>query len=696
MKETLLHRLSGRRLIIRTTAIVTVTIAALLWGMTFTNGLTFQRNYLEEERLVTGQQVELLAELIDARILAVEAEVDKAARGDLSDPATLSALRDREPLIVDVFIADPDSWKVVRALDESLVGTDLSQFSGFKDTFWKGAEYRTDSRVIELAPGRGFGVPSMRRLHAGDDRGNYLVAIIGSKALNEAYFSRIKIMRAGYPFLVDRDGRIAAHPDESLIGKDLSGETFIQQMITSPEDSGFLEYLWSKGEDGRKIHQKYLSFHRTDGVEWVAAMSIYADDLLAVANQTRKMSLTLGFITLVLIGFVLGFLLNKTLISRFVKINEIVAKASTGNLSERIPVSGNDEVTGMSRGLNSLFESIRDSITSIHRDVETLNRSSENLSASATETAASVAEIEGNVQGAQSRMDAQKDNLEETAAVVEQMARNIESLGQSIKRQAGAVSESSAAIEEMVSNFASVSRMTESGLAHAESLKSLSSDGKSSLLGMSEMVRKVSERSASLSEATVLISSIASQTNLLAMNAAIEAAHAGESGRGFAVVADEIRKLAEGAGAQAKFIKQNIHDVEALISTVDENAARTTGAFDRIESSVQEVFAVVSQINQAMAEQNQGSAQILSSLAAMRDVTASVEEGSVEMTGGNRRLLEVLTALRSVTTDVNALMAEITAGIREITVAMGEVSDLGVQNRDTAAAITSDIGKFTV
>lgn len=689
-------RISEKRLIFRTTAIVTITVAALLWILLYLQGIYFSRNFLEEQKLNTSQQADLLGEMLDARLLSVESVLASCVHDDLSSAEALSAIKDLDPLIADVVVVDPKTTLVVMASDPALIGLDTSAFSGFKEFFWKMSTSAIDSRVIELAPGRGLGIPVGRLIKDGPDRGKALFAMVGSNGLNELYFSRLKVMRQGYPFLIDKNGKIAAHPDPKMTGVDLSAEDFVQQMLNPAEDSGFIEYLWSKPGDPRKIYPKYISYKRMTSVEWVVGVSAYREDLLLVTEKTSKLSYALGLATLALIALVLGTLLNKTLISRFVKINSVVAKAASGNLVDRIPVSGKDEVTQVSRGLNSLFDSIRDSITGIYRDVDTLNGASETLSSNTTETAASVAQIETNIHGAQAQMDAQKDNLEETAAVVEQMARNIESLGKSIKSQGSAVSESSAAIEEMVSNFASVSRMTDSGMTHVEGLKKLSSDGKASLLGVSEMVHKVSERSASLSEATVLISNIASQTNLLAMNAAIEAAHAGESGRGFAVVADEIRKLAEGAGAQAKFIKQNIHDVEVLISSVNTSATETTGAFDRIESSVEEVFSVVSQINQAMAEQNQGSAQILTSLSAMREITVSVEQGSVEMTGGNQRLLEVLTALRSVTSDVNSLMAEITAGVREITIAMAQISELGVLNRDTAAAIRSDVEKFTV
>lgn len=688
--------LSGKRLIIKTTVITGFSVLVVFLILFWLQGKLIASGILEDQKLMTGQQAYVISEMFDGRIRESKTLLEFYAASPDTVVDYLDLIPDRDPLFANVSLMDPVSGTITRSSDPSLEGVFIGAIPAFANNFALGTLSFTDPYPVRLSENHGFGVPIGIRLTHDSGKREFLVGMIGSEQLSTVFFDTIKISRQGYPFIVDRTGTVVGHPSAALHGVNLGEYEFIQQMTNDTLRSGFVDYLWNKGSDERMIYKKYLAFHRMTALEWIIGVTIYEEDLLAVAKDITFTSYLLAFAALLIISIILSLFLNRVVISRFLTINTAVAEAANGNLTTRIEMRTKDEITEMANGLNTLFDSIRDAVSDISRDVSSLNESTESLASNTTETAASINQIQSSVQTTKDRMDDQKSSLNETAAVVEQMARNIESLGLSIKTQASAVTESSAAIEQMISNFASVSGLTKNTQGHVDELRQVSADGQKRLADVTGMIRRVSESSDHLNEATVLISNIASQTNLLAMNAAIEAAPAGDAGRGFAVVADEIRKLAESAAAQTRIIKGNIVEVKELIKQVDDSSSHTTGAFSRIERSVEEVYGLVSQINSAMVEQNAGGSQILEALSSMRDITVSVEQGSVEMTDGNSRLLDVLSSLQSITETVNNLMTEINSGINEITGAVQQISDLGTVNNETATNISKDVGRFSV
>jgi methyl-accepting chemotaxis protein len=221
-----------------------------------------------------------------------------------------------------------------------------------------------------------------------------------------------------------------------------------------------------------------------------------------------------------------------------------------------------------------------------------------------------------------------------------------------------------------------------------------SDDGKARIKEVSDRIVAVDRQSASLMEANAVISAIAAQTNLLAMNAAIEAAHAGDAGRGFSVVADEIRKLAESAASQSKQVKTNINAIRADIEKVVTDSQVAEAAFDNTLGMIRRIDNLESELKSAMAEQEEGSNQILEALTAINSVTSEVRVGSNEMTASSSAIKAEMTNLLGETQLIRQGMEEITIGTVEINKTLNEISDLGAKNKEYIDAVMGETGRF--
>jgi PAS domain S-box-containing protein len=213
----------------------------------------------------------------------------------------------------------------------------------------------------------------------------------------------------------------------------------------------------------------------------------------------------------------------------------------------------------------------------------------------------------------------------------------VEQLNGYIERQAAAVSQSSAAIEEMISNTRSVTDTLAKNAKNVEQLKEVSDVGRAGLNEVAGDIQEIARESESLLEINSVMQNIASQTNLLSMNAAIEAAHAGNVGKGFAVVADEIRKLAESSSNQSKTIGAVLKQIKASIDKITRSTGNVLDKFEAIDNGVKIVADQERMIFNAMNEQGRGSQQVLQGIAEVNEVTHQVKDASRQLLEGSRK-----------------------------------------------------------
>ncbi|MCR5188481.1 MAG: hypothetical protein K6C97_06055 [Treponema sp.] len=405
---------------------------------------------------------------------------------------------------------------------------------------------------------------------------------------------------------------------------------------------------------------------------------------------------TFPFVAIAIIMDVIDFFCN----INDVKVNMNSIRDLSNSLSNRnytkdnIPVTMRCELGDVVNDLNSFSASTREVLVGFRNSIETSNKNANNLASKMEEVSTSVSDITNGIQIVGDAVTSQAAGVEEAGASANHIMETIRNLNKSVEAQADSVNSSSAAVDEMVANIRSMTSILEKNSVAVNSLGQASDEGRNSVQSAVSISQEIIEQSASLMEASTIIQTIASQTNLLAMNAAIESAHAGEAGKGFAVVADEIRKLAEQSSNQGKKIGDNLKALSSSIQVISDRTKEVQEKFDAIYGLSQTVREQENVIMQAMQEQSEGNQQVLDAMRQINDTTLTVKDGSVEMMSGGEQIVREMKLLNDSTSEIRDRMMEMSGSVEQITTAMEQVVEESDKNQNDINTLGSIIGSF--
>jgi methyl-accepting chemotaxis protein len=430
---------------------------------------------------------------------------------------------------------------------------------------------------------------------------------------------------------------------------------------------------------------------------WSFMVGSTEDYILKDVNSLRNFVIILASIALVA-AVVIIYLVLGTTTAPIVKVSDTLKDISEGegDLTRSIAVTSNDEVGDLAKYFNKTLEKIKNLVLLIKKQAHVLADIGTALSSNMTETAAAINEITANIQSIKGRVISQSASVTETNATMEQVIVNINKLNEHVENQSRNVSQASSAIEQMVANISSVTSTLVNNATNVKTLQEASEVGKTGLQEVASDIQEISRESEGLLEINAVMENIASQTNLLSMNAAIEAAHAGEAGKGFAVVADEIRKLAESSSEQSKTIGTVLKKIAESIKKITSSTDNVLHRFEAIDSGVKTVSLQEENVRNAMEEQGQGSKQVLTSVGTMNELTQQVKSGSEEMLNGSQEVMKESQNLEKVTQEITGGMNEMASGAEQVNIAVNNVNEMTVKNREAIDSLIKEVSRFKV
>ena len=499
-----------------------------------------------------------------------------------------------------------------------------------------------------------------------------------------------------------RTGLTIADEDRSLVT--------VQNLPETASSGGSISYAaaYKTLMDGISGTAKYsadkkdyiMASARIPGTDWMAVNTVPSADFKdGIDSMSRNIMLSILLFAAASVGSVLFMIFTVTHALRPLSaVRSVIYKIVSGNgdLTQRIQVKADREIAAVVDGFNEFCDKLQKIVSEIKKTKEDLLCYGERLATMVQENSTFVSEMMQNIGSVDTETKNQNSMIGSTVGAVSGISNAVQQLRELLAMQNQGIENASSAVTEMIGNIGSVSHSIEK---MAEEFHVLQDDVHNGILRqreVNEQIQKIEQQSKMLNDANDVISSIASQTSLLAMNAAIEAAHAGEAGKGFAVVADEIRKLSENSSAQSKNIGDQLTTILNSISSVVEASDISDKMFTRVSEKISGTGDLVSQIKLSMDEQSEGSKQISEALGYMNDAAGKVKDASDDVDSAREEITGDVETLRTSSESVRASLDNMEKSVKVIEEGDDSLMNIATSISESIYCINSQIDRFKV
>ena len=528
-----------------------------------------------------------------------------------------------------------------------------------------------------------------------------ITGVINATVLGDSLsnlISDIIVGETGTAYLISPSGTILGNRRPEILYKSIYSE------IIGSETSEFAQFL----KQALSSHKSAVNVSDINGVRCISVASSmrYANwTLLLTAPVSEFMAenvanLIKTFIVIALsqliIAIAFGFFIARNIthpINHVIEALRNIAQGE-GDLTIELPTNTKDETSVLSSYFNQTILKLKNSIQKIGIDSREMESVGSDLESNMVSVSEFVTKITAGIDALKDRFVEQEESVSGTAAAIEHIIKTLRLLNDSIGKQAAMVAESSTSFDKMSHSIDTVGENVVETREAIRNLSAATNDGRETLAKANEVSQRISDASGDLIEAGAVIENIASQTNLLAMNAAIEAAHAGEAGKGFAVVASEIRKLAEESSAQGKKISITLKNLSAEIKALADSASGAVEKFNIISGYSKGLSSSIEGVVQAMDEQEENGKIIWGIINDVTGVTNEVKSGSGDMLADGEKVVSATKRLDDLTRILRENIENIASQTEMINEAAQESLEIAVKNKQSIDGLVLEVGKF--